>query len=201
MTSIAELFPRAGRLKHEISLQLRQVESGSGDSSDCVMALAELDRQLTTLNNLLKKETPDKRTLWQIKLNELRYERNFLSNDLQKYIRARSTARERDRLFYRRTTHAVQSSDIDDLNAEQRSLDSSLSQINDDVELGRAALFDLAVQKERLKGAHRNALSIINTLGISSSLMRMLQSREKNDRYIVFSGMTITLFILYLCIR
>lgn len=46
MTSIAELLPRASKLKYEIRVALNAVEAGHGDASDCSMGLTELQRQL-----------------------------------------------------------------------------------------------------------------------------------------------------------
>jgi len=199
MTSIAELLPRAGRLKYEIMVQLQRVERGEGDASDCSFALRELERQLETLQSLLVSERPEKRALWQLKIDELRHERNFLAKDLQKYLSARSTALERDRLFHRRSGASTVSIDV--LAEEGDSLKRSTSQIDELMETGSASLGSLRLQRERLKATHRNALSMIHTLGLSNSVMRMIQSREKNDRYIVYAGMAICLIVFYFSVR
>ena len=199
MTSIAELLPRASRLKYEISMQLQRVERGEGDASDCALGLRELERQVETLTGMLASEMPEKRGLWRLKIDELRHERNFLQRDLQRYANAKTTALERERLFHRRTTQS--STAIDDLTAEGDSLKRSTNQVDELMETGRASMSSLQMQKERLKATHRNALSMIHTLGLSTNVMRMIQSREKNDRYIVFAGMAISLIFFYLCVR
>ncbi|KAJ8608167.1 hypothetical protein CTAYLR_010307 [Chrysophaeum taylorii] len=199
MTSIAELLPRAGKLKYEIRQQLRRVELGQGDASDCSIGIAELDRQLQTLTALLDSERPDKRALWRLKIDELRHEANFLASDFRKMQRARDTAWQRERLFHRRSV--ASSSAVDDLNAEADSLAASSTQVDELMENGRANLSSLAMQRERLKATHRNALSMINTLGLSNSLMRMVHSRQKNDRYIVFGGMALCLLVLWACVK
>lgn len=150
------------------------------------------------MNALLVSERPEKRPLWRLKIDELRHETNFLAADLKRFQRARDTAYQREQLFHRRS--AASTSAIDDLTAEGESLQRSSAQVDDLMESGRATMSSLAMQRERLKASHRSALSMINTLGLSNSVMRMIQSRQKNDRYIVFGGIALCLLVLFLCI-
>ena len=46
----------------------------------------------------------------------------------------------------------------------------------------------LVGQRERLKGAHQKALDMLNLLGISQSVMRVMQRRNITDRYIVYAA-------------
>ena len=200
MTSIGELLPRAARLKYELEVQLQSVESGVGDASDCSMGLAELQTQLDTLRRLLDAERPEKRALWKIKIDELGHEATFLANDLRRFTQFHTHARERDQLFHRRGGAAPNAS-IDDLMEEGSSLARSTNQVDELMESGRATVDSLRSQRERLKNTHRNALSMINTLGLSTTAMRLIQSREKNDRIILGVGMVVVLGFLYLCLR
>ena len=200
MTSIGELLPRAARLKYELEAQLQAVEQGNGDASDCSMGLQELQTQLGTLRRLLDAERPEKRHLWKIKIDELGHEATFLANDLRRVTQFHTHARERDQLFHRRGGAAPNAS-IDDLMEEGSSLARSNNQVDELMESGRATIGSLRSQRERLKNTHRNALSMINTLGLSNSAMRLIQSREKNDRIILGVGMVLVLGFLYLCLR
>jgi len=200
MTSIGELLPRAARLKYELEAQLQSVEQGNGDASDCSMGLQELQRQLGTLRRLLDAERPEKRALWKIKIDELGHEATFLANDLRRVTQFHTHARERDQLFHRHGGAAPNAS-IDDLMEEGSSLARSTNQVDELMESGRATIDSLRTQRERLKNTHRNALSMINTLGLSTTAMRLIQSREKNDRIILGVGMVVVLGFLYLCLR
>ena len=200
MTSIGELLPRAARLKYELEVQMQAVESGAGDASDCSFGLAELQTQLATLRRLLDAERPEKRSLWKIKIDELGHEATFLANDLRRFTQFHTHARERDQLFHRRGGAAPNAS-IDDLMEEGSSLARSNNQMDEMMETGRATIDSLKGQRERLKNTHRNALSMINTLGLSNSAMRLIQSREKNDRIILAVGMLVVLGFLYLALK
>ena len=60
-------------------------------------------------------------------------------------------------------------------------------------------LNSLGEQRGRLKKAHRTVLDIANVLGLSNSLLQMIERREFGDRVIVFGGMVLTCIILIAC--
>ena len=84
---------------------------------------------------------------------------------------------------------------------EGASLGRSGNQVDEMLETGRFSLDSLRQQRERLKNTHRNALSMINTLGLSTTAMKLITSREKNDRIILGLGMCLVLFVLWGCLR
>mmetsp|Transcript_10961 Transcript_10961/g.33846 ORF Transcript_10961/g.33846 Transcript_10961/m.33846 type:complete len:205 (+) Transcript_10961:200-814(+) len=200
MTSIGELLPRAARLKYELEVQLRAVEAGAGDASDCSMGLQELQNQISTLRQLLDSERPERRALWKVKIDELGHEATFLAGDLRRVTQFHAHARERDQLFHRRGG-AAPSAAADDLMEEGNSLARSSSQMDELMETGRASLDSLRQQRERLKNTHRNALTMINKLGLSNGLMKVMQTREKNDRVLLVVAVCFVLFVLYACVR
>ena len=118
MASVAELLPRAARLKYELEVQLRAVEQGNGDAGDCGMGLRELFTQINTLRQLLNAERPERRNLWKVKIDELGHEAQFLSNDLRRVTNFHQHQRERDSLFRRRAGAAPSSAHDDLLEAE-----------------------------------------------------------------------------------
>ena len=118
MASVAELLPRAARLKYELEVQLRAVEQGAGDAGDCGMGLRELFTQINTLRQLLNAERPERRNLWKVKIDELGHEAQFLSNDLRRVTNFHQHQRERDSLFRRRAGAAPSSAHDDLLEAE-----------------------------------------------------------------------------------
>jgi len=110
-------------------------------------------------------------------------------------------ARERDQLFHRRGGAAPSSACVDDLMEEGQSLGRSANQMDELMETGRASLDSLRQQRERLKNTHRNALTMLNKLGLSNSVMRMIESREKNDRVVLAVGCVIVLAVLWYCLK
>ncbi|CAH0366097.1 unnamed protein product [Pelagomonas calceolata] len=200
MASVAELLPRAARLKYELEVQLRAVEQGAGDAGDCGMGLRELFTQINTLRQLLNAERPERRNLWKVKIDELGHEAQFLSNDLRRVTNFHQHQRERDSLF-RRRAGAAPSSAHDDLLEAEDSYARSGNQVDELMETGRASLDSLRAQRERLKNTHRNALDMINKLGLSDTVMKLINSRNRQDRKIVVGGFVFLFVLFYLCMR
>lgn len=65
---------------------------------------------------------------------------------------------------------------------------------------GYSILDNLREQKSKLKGAHRRLMDLGNTLGLSSTTIRLIERRVREDKYILFGGMLITLIVITLVI-
>ena len=74
-------------------------------------------------------------------------------------------------------------------------------QVDELMETGRASLDSLRAQRERLKNTHRNALDMINKLGLSDTVMRLINSRNRQDRKIAIGGFVGLFVLFYLCMR
>ncbi len=55
--------------------------------------------------------------------------------------------------------------------------------------------------RERLKNTHRNALDMINKLGLSDTVMKLINSRNRQDRKIIIGGFVGLFVLFYLCMR
>ncbi|GBG75696.1 hypothetical protein CBR_g20321 [Chara braunii] len=62
---------------------------------------------------------------------------------------------------------------------------------------GTQVLQSYAEQRERLKSAQRKALDMLNTVGLSSSLLRMAERRQFWDRWLVYAGMVVTIVVVF----
>lgn len=65
---------------------------------------------------------------------------------------------------------------------------------------GSSALDNLREQRMTLKGTQRRILDVANTLGLSNTTMRLIENRVRQDKYILFGGMFITLTVILLVI-
>eukprot|EP00899_Mesostigma_viride_P013791 jgi/Mesvir1/22412/Mv17893-RA.1 len=59
-----------------------------------------------------------------------------------------------------------------------------------------AVLESYAVQRERFKSTQRKVLDVINTVGLSSSLLSVIERRQKIDKWIVYLGMLVTVALM-----
>lgn len=66
---------------------------------------------------------------------------------------------------------------------------------------GSGILGNLRDQRMTLKNAHKKVLDIANTLGLSNTVMRFIERRTTQDKYILYSGMIVTCIIMFLVWR
>lgn len=66
---------------------------------------------------------------------------------------------------------------------------------------GTSILQGLRDQGSNLKTAHKRVLDLANTLGLSNTVMRMIERRSTQDKYILFAGMVIVLLCLYFALK
>lgn len=85
--------------------------------------------------------------------------------------------------------HAVQHHDR--LAFSNREMDSMIMS-------GHGVLENLKSQRLTLKGAQRKILDLANTLGLSNTVMRLIERRTYQDKFILYGGMIVTLIIMFL---
>ncbi|KAI3748341.1 hypothetical protein L6452_11351 [Arctium lappa] len=66
---------------------------------------------------------------------------------------------------------------------------------------GAAILAKYSEQRDRLKGAQRKALDVLNTLGLSNSVLRIIERRNRVDQWIKYAGMILTFIIVIAFLR
>lgn len=63
---------------------------------------------------------------------------------------------------------------------------------------GSSILTNLRDQRMTLKGAHRRILDIANTLGLTNTVMRLIEKRSSQDKIIMVVCMVICCIVMYL---
>lgn len=66
---------------------------------------------------------------------------------------------------------------------------------------GSSILEGLRDQGSLLKSAHKRVLDLTSTLGMSNTIMRLVERRGQQDKYILIAGMFLVLLLLYLILR
>jgi Golgi SNAP receptor complex protein 2 len=88
----------------------------------------------------------------------------------------------------------------DEMQALQSAKNSS-RMLEDAYATGVAVLGQYAVQRDRLKSAQRKAYDVLNSVGMGNRLMRVIERRQKVDRWIAYGGMLVTVIILIVVIK
>ena len=76
------------------------------------------------------------------------------------------------------------------------SLQRSGGMVDDLLAHGASVLGALGEQKERLKGAQHKMLDLLNSIGVSASLLRVIDRRQRMDAMLVYGGMVFTVLLL-----
>jgi len=69
------------------------------------------------------------------------------------------------------------------------------------IDHGENSLNSLKEQTSMLKTIKGKMLNITNSLGLSNTLIRMIERRSKSDKYVLYGGMVITCIIMFLAVK
>lgn len=79
---------------------------------------------------------------------------------------------------------------------------SRLTNVNRDMDemltTGSYMMSNLREQHSALKGAQRKILDVANTLGLSNTVLRLIERRAYQDKYVLFGGMILSCVIMWL---
>ncbi|XP_031270230.1 membrin-11-like [Pistacia vera] len=143
------------------------------------------------------------RDLWRRKVEQIAEEAEQLKESLDKYLlrnqRRMNEARERADLLGRANGESSHVLRIFDEEAQaMQSVRNSSRMLQESFATGTAILAKYAEQRERLKKAQRKALDVLNTVGLSNSVLRLIERRNRVDRWIKYVGMISTVVIIFL---
>ncbi|KAG5462037.1 MAG: hypothetical protein BJ554DRAFT_5680 [Olpidium bornovanus] len=74
-------------------------------------------------------------------------------------------------------------------------------QLDDYIAVGTAALQDLHHQESAMKSAQRRIFDSMNQLGLSRSVIRYIERRSSQDRWIFLGGIVFTIFCIWAILR
>ncbi|KAF5728636.1 membrin-11 [Tripterygium wilfordii] len=133
-------------------------------------------------------------------------EAESLKDSLDRYVSRNQKrireAQERAELFGRANGDSAHVLRIFDEEAQaMQSVRNSSRMLEESLSTGSAILSKYAEQRERLKRAQRKALDVLNTVGLSNSVLRLIERRNRVDRWIKYVGMFITVIVLILFVK
>ncbi|KAI8832802.1 hypothetical protein BJ741DRAFT_613779 [Chytriomyces cf. hyalinus JEL632] len=86
---------------------------------------------------------------------------------------------------------------MDGMLKENESLTASDGRLDEFIQMGRGALNELYEQRQLLKSTQRRMYDIANTLGLSSTVIKYIEKRASQDRWVLFGGMVVTLLLMW----
>lgn len=142
------------------------------------------------------------RDLWKRKVEQVAEEAASLKESLDKYFqrnqRRKQEAQERAELLGRANGESSHILRIFDEEAQaMTSARNSSRMLEEATATGVAILSKYSEQRDRLKRAQRKALDVLNTLGLSNSVLRLIERRNRVDQSIKYAGMALTIFVVF----
>ncbi|XXG65345.1 hypothetical protein AAC387_Pa05g3067 [Persea americana] len=142
------------------------------------------------------------RDLWKRKVEQVAEEVDSLKESLDKHLLRNQKrvleARERTELLQRANVDSARVlKDFDEEAQAMQSARNSSLMLDEAYATGVAVLSKYAEQRERLKSAQRKALDILNTVGLSNAVLKLIEKRHRVDKWVAYAGMFFTLFVVY----
>jgi len=160
--------------------------------------LEELGQLLQSLNKSATSLPQDARETWKGKIRNALSEQRMLLSSLKETCRRRDKKREDDEakraLLERR--YEDDTVMLDHNYQMNSSLNNSKAMVTSYIQVGRGLLTEFRRQRALLDGVHQALVGAGNTMGLSRSMMSIIERREFVDRLLAFSGMALISLIL-----
>ncbi|XP_040575545.1 Golgi SNAP receptor complex member 2 [Lepeophtheirus salmonis] len=194
-----------------VGLEKTPLNEGAPLESRIHQGIQVIHKNIERLDVLVHKEPTNRRYNAKIRVDQLKSDVRHLQSSTQSIKNKRQSLEleslNRERLLQTKfTTNAAAagSSDtsilIDRALQQQDGLIRSNKSLDDLLGQGQAMLENLKDQKNMIKGFKRKLLDISSTLGMSNTVMRLIERRTEADKYIFFGGMFVTSVIVFLVI-
>ncbi|KAG8505030.1 Golgi SNAP receptor complex member 2 [Galemys pyrenaicus] len=197
---------------HEIQCHMGRLETADKQSLHLVeneiqASIDQIFSHLERLEILSSKEPPNKRQNAKLRVDQLKYDVQHLQTALRNFQHRRYTReqqeRQREELLSR--TFTTNDSDTTIPMDESLQFNSSLQKIHhgmdDLIGGGHSILEGLRAQRLTLKGTQKKILDIANMLGLSNTVMRLIEKRAFQDKYFMIGGMLLTCVIMFLVVQ
>ncbi|KAG9350172.1 hypothetical protein JZ751_026525 [Albula glossodonta] len=157
---------------------------------------------LERLEILASKEPPNRRQNAKLRAG-IRSGDSALRNFQHRRYMREAQEREREELMTRTftTNDADTSIPIDETLQFNSSLHNAHRGMDDLLGSGSSILDGLRDQRGTLKGTHKKMLDVANMLGLSNTVMRLIEKRAFQDKFIMMGGMLVTCVVMFLVVK
>lgn len=208
------LYHQTNRLVQEVQQGFASLETCPRGNpvnnleNDLQARIDQITSNCERLDILVNKEPPARRQNAKLRVKQLKYDCQHLQAALRIMQHRRYTKeqelQEREELLSRKFTTNDQSETsifMDHTLQQNTSLHNAHNNMDELIGSGGNILTNLRDQRTTLKGAHKKVLDIANSLGMSTTVLRLIERRGTQDKYILFAGMIITCIVIFFVIR
>lgn len=213
MGDLAGLHAQARRLILALRSGLDRLEAQEGMpggtaspalAKDMHSKLLDLQRTSREMDALFRMQamgsTANGQLLWKRKVEQVAEEADHLRTAFDRQAsrerRKQIEEQERAELLARRSNAPNWQSEMEAEAAVRGNVSNSRRILDEAFETGTAILGSMSSQRDTLKAAQRKALDVINSVGLSDSLLRVIDRRQRMDRWITYGGMVLATCLL-----
>lgn len=156
------------------------------------------------LDTLVSKEPPTRRSNAKVVVDQLKYDCKHLQAALRQLQHRRYQRDQEEREREALMTHRFERNNLETTVAIDASLQHNTKLMDANREMdnllnhGSNIFMNLKEQRFTLKNAHKKVLDITTTLGLSNTVMRFIERRTTQDKYVLYMGMFVTCVIMFL---
>ena len=132
---------------------------------------------------------------WTKKINRLMDIKKNLTNHLDKAVKNQARSLEQTKL---RTSIERRNRNHQELQRQSENIKASIDYTNDIKDQGTSIIENLTSQTEVLKKVKLRTFQFLNVLGVSGSVMRLIERRGREDNLIVIGLFIFALFMMYM---
>lgn len=206
------LYHQTNKQIQDVQSQMGRLETTDRESvhlfeNELQARIDQIFNQLERLEILASKEPPNRRQNAKLRVDQLKYDVQHLQTALRNFQHRRyareAQDREREDLLSRSftTNDADTSIPIDETLQFNTSLYNAHRGVDDMLGSGSSILNGLREQRSTLKGTHKKMLDVANMLGLSNTVMRLIEKRATQDKFIMMAGMLATCLVMFLVVK
>ncbi|CAG0883539.1 unnamed protein product [Darwinula stevensoni] len=206
------LYHQTNHMVDETQASFVHLEKAVGDralqvESEIQARIDKITSNCERLEVLVHKEVPTRRQNAKLRLDQLKYDCQHLQAALRnlqhkRYARERELM-EREELLTRRFTPNDQSDTsvlIDYALQQHTSLQNTNRGLDELIGSGTSILSNLRDQRTSLKGVQKKVLDVANMLGMSNTVLRLIEQRTYRDKFILWGGMLFVCLFMFLVV-
>eukprot|EP00808_Paulinella_micropora_P027120 g80825.t1 len=201
MTSIDARISAAQQLRLNMDSSLTRLENSNDGANkaeltvDIRKTLTKFKTELDALETAVECDGSMLRNKYRQRLQQFKH----LAEEFEKsvtFAESRNAQYNRQRLLEGYSPGPANSSRAQAHLDQNASLLRSRNELIDNIAMAQQTLTNLKMQGETLKRAHQSILDVANRLGLSSSIIRMIERKDFTNRLLVYGGMLLTMLVI-----
>jgi len=207
---VGALYAKCVKGKSELETLVEAIAEKKTSSSEVaaqqrLAALsADLERTVASLRAQVRDQAGANKVMWERRCNNLDDDVRAIQQSMEKHCgqfsKRQKEEDDRKALFGdgdRSKAGGGAGDDTQGLIKERNALTQAGEMLDDILGQGKGTLGQLVGQNKVLKVARKKLLDAANVMGVSASLVSVIDRRQTTDKWLVYGGMALTLFVLF----